>query len=154
MPTAMIAQWAEDETTDYYGKNILFPKSRVAGTVRPRLAPRSTSALEAYALRTMSEGDPEFSRYLLRFLRDFAATGNRSTVRPMTVLALAGASGSPIAASPGPGSSVDRAKIIALKAEPDPEPLFRVPPFAQSPAEAAVTNSPEREADIAGRRVA
>ena len=72
----------------------------------------------------------------------------------MTVMAFGGASSSPIVSSPAPAPSLDRARIIALKAEPEPQARFRVPPFAQSMPEEASENIPEVEADIAGRRVA
>lgn len=112
MPTAKPPTGTEDDTGNYYGTNVLFPKSRAGNNAKSRPIPQVAAVLEAYALETISESDPEFARYLLRFLREFIEARNRGTLPPPPLL-------------------VEQVPATAENAEPDAQPAFRVPPFAQ-----------------------
>lgn len=141
MPAAMLEPWEGEDDA----RSVLFPNSRAGAAAPARPAPVATSALEAYAQRTMSEGDAEFSRYLLKFLQDFASVSNRATVRPMTIMSLA--AGTSASTKPVAREDLGRASIVAaLKAEPEHQAHFRVPPFALALPEDASDAIPDLDA--------
>lgn len=104
MPNATLDNWTTDDDSTTYGRSPLFPKSRAGCAPAPRPAAKM-NRLEAYALRNVSDRDPEFSGFLLQFLRDF----NAALHKPITI----------------PGLS---RRTSSVKKEETTE-AFRVPPF-------------------------
>jgi hypothetical protein len=127
-----------------------------ARVIKQRLAPRPTTAIEAYALRSLAGADEDFARYLLRFLREFSsvskrAAGSSSLGRALKGSVLAGARAE-AAEGPAAANSAPVAEEVTAEVAPAAEGLtrdtpFRVPPFVATAPDGPAKSLDELEAD-------
>lgn len=134
MEKATLEQGDNEDSTECAADEPVAVKAR-RGPVKSAPMPRPTTAIEAFALRSLNESDAEFARYLIKFLRDFSAVSRKAAESSPLRRALLTSSLSI------PAPEVDEATPAAhtVPEEPAQEAAFRVPPFAAALAEDSST---------------